>query len=116
MIVEKNRMVSFNYNIKDDHGVIIDSNEEYVPLQYIHGYNNILPGLENAIDGLRLNEEKFVRLSPEEAYGNYDESLIFEVDKEHLGQDVSQLEEGAVIENSTGNQFVIISIDDQKVK
>ena len=115
MIVEKNMTVSFNYHIKDDNDNIIDSNEEYEPLQYLHGYNNILPGLENALQGLRLNDEKSVTLSPGQAYGNYDSALIFEIEKEHLGENVSGLEEGAVLENSAGNQFVIISIDDKKV-
>jgi FKBP-type peptidyl-prolyl cis-trans isomerase SlyD len=88
MIIKRNIIAEIYYQMKDEYGNIIDSNKEYSPLQYLHGYNNILPALEVELDGLSTNEEKYIRLNPEQAYGKYDTTLVFEIDKEQLGQDV----------------------------
>ena len=102
------------YQMKDEYGNILDSNEEYSPLQYLHGYNNILPALEDVLEGLSTNEEKWIALNPEKAFGKYNAALVCEIDKNELPQDVD-LQEGLVIENAEGKEFTVTSLTNDKV-
>lgn len=109
MIIKRNMIADVYYEMKDEYGNIADSNKEYSPLQYLHGHNNILPALEVVLEGLSANEEKYITLSPQQAYGKYNSALVFEVDKNQLGQDV-ELQEGMVIEAADGREFTVISL------
>ena len=45
MTVEKDKVVSIQYNATDETGTVVDSNTEFEPLEYIHGHGNILETL-----------------------------------------------------------------------
>jgi FKBP-type peptidyl-prolyl cis-trans isomerase SlyD len=64
-------------------------------LQYLHGYSNILPAWQDVLEGLSTNEEKWITLSPEQAFGKYDPAVVFEINNNELPQDV-ELQEGLV--------------------
>ena len=51
MHIEKNRVVFLHYTLKDDDGIVIDSSSGRHPMSYLHGKNNIIPGLEQALAG-----------------------------------------------------------------
>ncbi|MEO6722986.1 MAG: peptidylprolyl isomerase [Ferruginibacter sp.] len=114
MIIKKNMVADIYYQMKDEYGNVADSNEEYAPLQYLHGYNNILPALENVLEGLTINEEKYITLDPEQTYGKYNTALVFEVDKNELGKDV-ELQEGLVIESTEGQEFTVRAVTNDSV-
>ena len=75
-------VVSFNYKLTDDDGNTIDSSEGCAPLSYLHGYENIIPGLENALEGVDVGYSANVVVEPTEAYGEIDEEAIFQVDRD----------------------------------
>ena len=50
------------------------------PLQYTHGDNEILPGLEAELEGLSTGDSKAVTLGPDDGYGLIDEALFREVE------------------------------------
>lgn len=83
-------VVSFNYTLTDDSGAVIDSSEGCAPLQYLHGYDNIIPGLENALEGAECGHKSMVVVEPAEGYGEVDDEAIFEVgrDKFPEGMDI----------------------------
>lgn len=68
--ISKNIVVTLDYNLKVD-GTEIDSG----PIQFLHGYGNIIPGLESQIEGMKLGEEKEILVKAEHAYGSYDPDL-----------------------------------------
>ncbi|HNN60105.1 MAG TPA: FKBP-type peptidyl-prolyl cis-trans isomerase, partial [Leptospiraceae bacterium] len=51
MKIEKHKVVSIDYTLKDDQGNIIDSSRGGEPLAYIQGVGNLIPGLESALEG-----------------------------------------------------------------
>ena len=51
MTIKENSAVSFHYTLTDDEGQQLDSSEGKEPLAYLHGAGNIIPGLENALEG-----------------------------------------------------------------
>ena len=78
MTVTNNKVVSIHYHATDNDGNTVDSNEEFAPLEYLHGYNNILVGLEKALEGLEAGQEAQVALSSVDTYGEHDgKALIF---------------------------------------
>lgn len=81
MQIGKNAVVAINYTLKDGDGQVIDTSEGRGPLAYLHGAGNIIPGLEKALEGKGEGENVQVTVSPEEGYGQRDESLIQAVPK-----------------------------------
>ncbi len=76
MHVEKNRVVAFNYTLRDEQGTVIDSSGGRGPLSYLHGKGNIIPGLEQALAGKAVGDKLDVTVAPEQGYGVRDERLV----------------------------------------
>ncbi|NEZ03462.1 peptidylprolyl isomerase [Wenzhouxiangella sp. XN201] len=82
MEIANNTVVAIDYTLTGDDGQVIDTSEGREPLEYLHGHQNIIPGLEKAIEGKAEGEELEVAIPPEEGYGPYREDLIQDVPKE----------------------------------
>ncbi|GGY36250.1 FKBP-type peptidyl-prolyl cis-trans isomerase [Parvularcula lutaonensis] len=80
--------VSINYTGKLADGTLFDSSEGREPLQFQLGAHQIIPGLERAIDGMSVGEKKTVTISPEDAYGERDESRMQAVPRAQLPADL----------------------------
>jgi len=74
-LIKNGSVVSFEYTIFDENGKVIDSSRGKEPLTYTHGQQQIIPGLEKKLSGMEINEEKNVRLPPEEAFGPVGENF-----------------------------------------
>lgn len=86
MQIEKNRVVTLNYTLRDEQGAVIDSSSGRAPLSYLHGKGNIIPGLEEALTGRAAGETLDVTVTPERAYGLRDERLVQIVPRARLGE------------------------------
>lgn len=93
MQIALNSVVSIHYTLTDDAGSVLDSSNNADPLVYLHGAQNIIPGLENALTGKRAGDSLDVRVSPEEGYGLRVPELIQQVPRE-MFQGVAQIEPG----------------------
>jgi FKBP-type peptidyl-prolyl cis-trans isomerase SlyD len=51
------------------------------PLCYVHGYGEVLPGLEAGLAGAEVGEERALSLPPEEAFGERDPEAELEIDR-----------------------------------
>lgn len=81
MQIAENTIVTIDYTLKDDEGNVIDSSEGKEGLVYLHGAQNIIAGLENALAGKSVGDALQVTVPPEEGYGEHDEGKIQPVDK-----------------------------------
>ncbi|MGH8460325.1 MAG: peptidylprolyl isomerase [Stenotrophobium sp.] len=79
MQIANQRVVLFHYTLTDDRGEVIDSSSGSEPLAYLHGGGNIVPGLEQALEGKKAGDKLQVKVSPEQGYGVRDESLVQQV-------------------------------------
>ncbi|MFH1834320.1 MAG: peptidylprolyl isomerase [bacterium] len=84
MEATRGAVVSLNYTLTDDEGIVIDSSEDCAPLTYLHGYENIIPGLETALEGVVAGHRSEVVIEAADAYGEVDEERIFEVPKDQF--------------------------------
>jgi len=101
MKIQKNSAVSFHYSLTDDHGNSIDSSEGKEPLAYLHGADNIIPGLEKALEGKSVGDALTVAVTAAEGYGEMQKELIQEVPSSAF-QGVDSIEVGMQFEAQTG--------------
>ena len=94
-MIADQKVVSLNFTVKDGEGQIIDSSEGKQPLVYLHGQNNIIPGLEAALAGKAVGDEYDVTIQPEDAYGEYNEEILQVVPRSAF-QGVETVEPGMV--------------------
>ena len=116
--VESGLFVSVDYTGTLDNGDVFDSSEGRQPLEIQMGSGGVLPGFESALMGMSLNETKTFTLSPEDAYGDRDESRMHDFPKSDIPAGMAP-EVGQVLMLSTqqGQQVParVDSIDDEKV-
>ncbi|MGC7560081.1 peptidylprolyl isomerase [Pasteurella sp. PK-2025] len=82
MKVAKNVVVSIAYQVRTQDGVLVDEAPVNQPLEYLQGHNNLVIGLENALEGKAVGDKFEVRVKPEEGYGEYNENMVQRVPKE----------------------------------
>ena len=58
-----------HYTLTDDGGTVLDSSRGGEPFAYLHGFSNIVPGLEAALDGKTTGDAFKVSVAPAEGYG-----------------------------------------------
>jgi FKBP-type peptidyl-prolyl cis-trans isomerase SlyD len=98
-------VVSLAYTMTVE-GEVIEESTADEPLDYLHGAQNIVLGLENALTGKAVGERVSVTLQPEDAYGEYDPEDIDEIDRSDI-PDGEQIEPGMVLllEDEEGYMF-----------
>jgi len=82
MIISKNSAVYFNYSLSDENGDVIDSSPEDKPMPYLQGHNNIIPGLEKAMEGKKSGDVMVVTVEAKDAYGERKEQMVQQIPRE----------------------------------
>jgi FKBP-type peptidyl-prolyl cis-trans isomerase SlyD len=90
------KVVSLAYVLTVD-GQEVSRTDSDDPLEYLHGAQNIIPGLEAALAGKKVGDKINVTLNPDEAYGDYDEDEVEEIDRDDMPE-AEALEEGMLVE------------------
>ncbi len=76
--------VSIHYTGSLEDKTVFDTSENRDPLEFTVGDKNLIPGMNNAVRGMKVGESKTVSIPPEEAYGPYSDKLLFEVPTKNL--------------------------------
>lgn len=81
--IQANARVVLEYTLKNEKGEVLDSSDadDGEPIDYVHGYGMLVPGLEAALAGLAVGVTKDVTVVPEEGFGDRDEELVMEIDR-----------------------------------
>ena len=90
-------VVSLDYTLKLDDGEIIDSSAEQGPVEFLQGRGQIVPGLEQALYGMAVGEEKGVQVVPGEGYGERKEDALQVVPNDVFPSDLD-LEPGMALQ------------------
>jgi FKBP-type peptidyl-prolyl cis-trans isomerase SlyD len=89
MKISEQCVVSLSWTLKDTLGETLDVLEE--PVEFLVGGSDLLDSLEQALIGRRAGEAVQLQLEPEQAFGDYDDALLF-LEPRHLFPD--ELEAG----------------------
>lgn len=112
MPIEDRKVVSFHYTLTDEAGTQLETSREREPMAYLHGYRNIIPGLENAMAGKDAGETFEVTVPPVEAYGERNPDSVQRISAKHFSN-IKQLSPGQMVSLQTKQgpiQAVIVKI------
>jgi FKBP-type peptidyl-prolyl cis-trans isomerase SlyD len=100
MKIENKKVVAIHYTLTSDKGELIDSSQDGDPLHYLHGYGNIIAGLEDALNGKAAGDKINVSIPPEKAYGLYNENDKLQAHRDQF-EGISDLKTGMEIQTRT---------------
>ncbi|MCP9200377.1 peptidylprolyl isomerase [Gramella sp. GC03-9] len=87
--VKQNDAVKVHYTGKLEDGQVFDSSvERGEPIEFTLGQGQLIPGFEDGLIGMEVNEKKTINIPKEEAYGEPKAELIQEVDKNQLPEEL----------------------------
>jgi len=100
MQITDDKVVAFNYTLKNDEGQVLDTSDGKQPLAYLHGRKSIVPGLEAAMHGKECGESFNVAIEPEQAYGEHDPQMVQPVPRDRF-QGVDEIQPGMQFQANT---------------
>jgi FKBP-type peptidyl-prolyl cis-trans isomerase SlyD len=114
--VEKNTVVSLNYELSDAQGQLIEKTD--TPIEYLHGgYDGIFPLVEKGLAGKQAGESCRVRLEPDDAFGEYNAALVHLEPRNKFPENVKvgMQFEGKGVETGTTLVYTVTDVADDKV-
>jgi FKBP-type peptidyl-prolyl cis-trans isomerase SlyD len=84
LVVKDGMNVSFDYTLKEPDGKLIETSKGKNPLTYTHGKKQMIPGLEKQLTGMKVGDEKNVRVKPEDAYGPVNKNAFQEFPRDKI--------------------------------
>lgn len=115
-MIESGKLVKIHYTLIVD-GNVLESSEESGPLEYEHGRGQIIPGLENALEGLKEGDSSQVDIGPDDAYGPINPELVIEIPRNQVQEgfiEIGTLLRGKDSEGKT-IQGIVRDVNDQFV-
>lgn len=101
-----------------DDGSEFDSSAGTDPLSFTIGAGEVIPGFEQALEGMETGEKKTQHIPAAEAYGERRDELVFEVGREQMPEG-NEIEVGDMLrvgfpDGSSAN-VQVTALDDQSV-
>lgn len=108
MQINKNKVASIHYTLTDNDGNILDSSSGKSPLVYIHGNGNLIPGMENGLEGKTKGDKFNIKVSPENGYGVKSDDLMQQVPRSAFGD--QKIDVGMQFQTNQGQVVTITKI------
>jgi len=99
--------VSIEYTLRLEDNTVVDTNVGSGPLTYVHGSQEIVPGLEKALEGMKIGDSKRVTIKPEEGYGVVNPEAFVEVKKEQIPEDALRVDAELQGRDASGRAFQV---------
>ncbi|CCH55017.1 peptidylprolyl isomerase FKBP-type [Fibrisoma limi BUZ 3] len=108
MQITKHKVAGIHYTLRDSNGNVLDSSEGRTPLYYLHGEGNLIPGMEEGLEGKSEGDKLHLDVDPEKGYGRRDPQLIGEVPRNAFGN--QQVEVGMQFEANHGQVITVTQV------
>jgi len=114
MQIEPNAYVILRCELKNDAGERLDEGDE--PIEYVHGYSTLVPGLEAGLIGLKQGDEKMVVVPANLGFGEHDEELVMEIERGEFPEQIAVGDE-FIAESEEGEEVTmrVIEVRDDAV-
>ena len=103
MKISTNKFVSLSYDLNVGEGEereLMERATAETPLEFIYGTNSMLEAFEKNLDGLAEGDSFNFVLTPEEAYGEYDDEHVVDLPR-HIFEQDGKLNEEVIFEGNT---------------
>jgi FKBP-type peptidyl-prolyl cis-trans isomerase SlyD len=104
--------VTMEYTLTLPDKTVVDSTKGGPPFSYTQGKQEIIPGLEKALTGLKAGDKKNVTIPAAEAYGLYDEKKKVTVPKDKVPPDVKV---GTRLRSQSGQEAKVVEVKGNSV-
>ena len=108
MEITKNKVASIHYTLKNIKGDVLDSSVGQQPLTYLHGAGNLIPGMEEGLEGKVAGNKFELNIAPEKGYGERHEKLIQKVPRANFPN--QGVEVGMQFRTNTGSVVTVTHI------
>ncbi|MCK9276041.1 MAG: peptidylprolyl isomerase [Syntrophales bacterium] len=111
--IKQGDTISVNYTGRfKEGGEVFDTSYGRDPLKFTVGKGQLIKGFDSAVIGMTQGEKKTFTVSPQEAYGEYREEMVFDIPLDRVPDDM-ELEEGMTIQLSDqqGNRIPAVVSD-----
>lgn len=81
--------VRIHYTGRFENGEVFDSSEGAQPFEFKLGENQVIPGFENAVLGMKNGDKKIVIIPPQDAYGDHNENLVLVMPRDSFPEELS---------------------------
>lgn len=110
LMIGKNAVVGINYTLTNDAGEVMDTSEGRGPLNYLHGANNLIPGLEKELEGKTTGAKFKATIQPADAYGESNPEMIQTLPLE-MFKGVEKVEPGMgfTAQGPQGQQHIVVT-------
>lgn len=116
--VKENDTVRVHYTGKLNDGRVFDSSLDREPLEVTIGQGMLIPGFEKALVDMKVNEKKTVEIGKDEAYGDIQQELVYQVKNEQLPKDVKpEIGMGLASKSEDGreHQFRVLDVKEDHI-
>jgi peptidylprolyl isomerase len=110
--------VKVHYTGKLQDGNVFDSSENREPLEFTLGAGNMIPGFEQAVQGMNIGDKKTAEIPSEQAYGEKREDMIISVPRENVPGDIEpEVGQQLAIQQQGGQQVpvTVTEVSEEKV-
>jgi len=101
-------VISFYYTLTDKDQKTLDASTQGHPLIFMTESSQIIPGLESVLIQMNPSDKKTITVSAKEAYGVYNQNLIYKVNRSKLPK--PQINIGDVFEAGNGKESFPVSV------
>jgi FKBP-type peptidyl-prolyl cis-trans isomerase SlpA len=110
--VTVNSTVKVHYTGKLADGEVFDTSDGKEPIEFTLGEGQLIPGFEKGLIDMKLNEKKTINMTKDDAYGEVNETLIQEVKKTDLPQDIEpKVGMGLVSKSPDGQEINLMVVE-----
>lgn len=108
-MIEKDKVVQFHYTLTRTDGTLVEDSHSGQPMAYLHGADNIIPGLEKALAGHQVGDHLSVTVTPEEGYGPRRDGMVQRISAKYL-KHAGKLRPGMVVSVNTDDGMRSVTV------
>jgi len=110
--------VSIHFQAKLNDGTVVASSDEAEPVKFEIGSGTLIPGVESAIEGMEVGQQKNVKLGPEDAFGPFHDELVVTLSKGDFPEDADisvGMRFSAATNDGSERVVTVIDVNDESV-
>lgn len=108
MQISKHKVAAIHYTLTNNEGKVLDSSQGREPLHYIQGIGNLIPGMEEGLEGKKQGDKFNLKVSPEKGYGIKDEKMIQRVPRSAFGS--GEIKKGMQFQTNHGQVVTVAEV------